>query len=759
LRAHATGITLVLTIALAVGLSVAPIPAVFRPFPALATGSPVEVARMLLPARRQIPAQDAITGAPDSPAGADAELPDGESPSNDRAADVDVLTGTTPTGNARLYAGLPAFEVRTARALDRWAERAGARHVPIEEGCRRVEADGTCARRALDGFFDRLEPLRRGDGLFPVRIVHLGDSQIASDHITDVVRRRLELRYGSSGRGFLFVDRPTRFSGRKVRTGEASEGWQIANITDREAPTLVGFTGVRFTARGKQKTRFEVGRSRFAEVAFLTARNGGTLEISADGEVLSTLLTRFDEPALAFSRVRIPAGAKALTLQTDGGEVSVLGATLESGAPGVVYDSVGLPGGMFKVFLRVPESAFASQLARRHPSLVIVMLGGNEAYEMTRGWQKLDDVRRNAQALVQRIRAGTPEASCLLLGPMDAGIKTVSGAIAPRPHTQEVGRVIREVALQGGCAFWDLFAAMGGERSAARWYEQDLFHPDLVHPKVRGADLLGHLLDVALESARQARPGMEVARIESGEIDGASGSALAHLFDRLRAKEPATIVQVAGSPWSSETFSSKLRGRLESALQTAGRAPALDSVAPPESGALSDAALKQSWTEALRARGPHLLVLAPAAPEYPLEMDADAFRAEQASVLSAMRAAAPAASCLVVGPPDRLHLLPGQGAVPAESTDIATRALRELAASEGCAFWSARGAMGGRGAMRRWQSIDPPLGDATGARLTPAGVSALAEAFADELVSAWRAEVASGEARAETGAAPAGGAR
>jgi hypothetical protein len=67
--------------------------------------------------------------------------------------------------------------------------------------------------------------------------------------------------------------------------------------------------------------------------------------------------------------------------------------------------------------------------------------------------------------------------------------------------------------------------------------------------------------------------------------------------------------------------------------------------------------------------------------------------------------------------------------------------------------------MGGRGAMKRWQSIDPPLGDATGARLTPAGVSALAEAFADELVSAWRAEVASGEARAETGGAPAGGAR
>jgi lysophospholipase L1-like esterase len=760
LKAHATGITLVLTVAFAVGLSIAPIRDVFRPFPALATESPVAVlARVLLPPRADVHAQDAITGAPDAPA-VDAELPEEQPPADGRSRDreEDLLAAGAPTGNARLYAGLPSFEVRGARALDRWAERVGARHLAIEEGCRRVDAYGTCVRRALDDFFDRLEPLRRGDGMFPVRIVHLGDSQIASDHIADLVRRRLQFRYGSSGRGFLFVDRPTRVSGRKVRTGEASEGWQIASITDRELPGLVGFTGVRFTSRGsRQNTRFEVDRSRFAEVAFLTARNGGTLEISADGQTLSSLLTRYDEPALAFSRVRIPAGSKALTLQVEGGEISVLGATLESGAPGVVYDTVGLPGAMFKVFLRAPESAFASQLARRHPALVILMLGGNEAYEIGRGWQKLDGVRRDAKALIQRIRVATPAASCLLLSPMDAGLRTVSGTIAARPHTQEVGRVIREVALEAGCAFWDIFAAMGGERSVARWYEQELFHPDLIHPKGRGADLLGHLFEVALENARQARPGMQVERIDSGEIEGASGSALAHLFERLRAQEATTIVQVADSPWSTDAFSSTVRARLANALQPSARAPRLDSLAPPESGALGDDARKHEWAEALRARGASLLVLAPAAPEDALEVDAGALRAEQSAVLSAMRSAVPDASCLVVGPADRVYLLPGQGAIPAQSTDVATRVLRELAAAQGCAFWSARGAMGGRGAMRRWQSLDPALADSSGARLTRAGLVALGDAFADELVAAWRAWVASGEARAEAGAAPAGG--
>lgn len=761
MKAHATGVTLVLTIALAVGLSFAPIPEVFRPFPALATEPPAEVvARMLVPPRGEVHAQDAITGAPDAVAALDA-VPTEESSAEEPPLEDEEPLGEVPAaGHARFYSGLPASEIRRARALDRLADRVGARTVEIEEGCRRVEADGSCARRALDDYFDRLEPLRRGDGIFPVRIVHLGDSQIASDHITDIVRHRLELRYGSSGRGFLFVDRPTPFAGRKVRTGEASEGWQIAKITDRERPGLVGFTGVRFTSRGgRQTTRFEVARSRYAEVAFVTSPRGGTLNVSADGATLTTLLTRFDEPALAFSRVRIPAGSKTLTLQTDGGEVSLLGATLESGAPGIVYDTVGLPGAMFKVFLRAPETAFASQLSRRDPSLVVLMLGGNEAYEIGRGWQKPAEVRTHAKELVRRIRAAAPSASCLLLSPMDAGVRTVGGTIVPRAHTQDVARVIREVALEGGCAFWDIFAAMGGERSAARWYEQELFHPDLVHPKMRGADLLGHLLEVALEQARQARPGMRVERIDSTEIEGASGAALAGVFERLRAHESVTILQVGDAPWSAEAFTSAVRVRLANAVEPPARAPRFESLPPPDEETLSEATRLQSWTESLRSRAATLVMFAPAAPDEGDEVEADAFHARQAQILSAMRVAAPDASCLVLGPADQLIPLPGGGALPAEAVDVATRALRELAGSQRCAFWSARAAMGGEGAMRRWHSLEPALADSSGTRLTDKGMAALGSSFADELIGAWRSWVASGEARAQTGGAPAGGAR
>jgi lysophospholipase L1-like esterase len=766
-NAHATGITLALTVALAAGLSLAPIPDVFRPFPDLATDSPAAViARMLLPSRvgGEVHAQDALTGAPEVPAAVEAEAEEKEEPAPlDEAQDrVDALAAASPPGNTRFYAGLPSFEVRRARALDGWAERIGARHVEIEEGCRSSAAEGTCVRRALDDFFDRLEPLRRGDGVLPVRIVHLGDSQIASDYITDLVRRRLELRYGSSGQGFLFVDRPTRFSGRKVRTGEASEGWEIVKITERGRPGVVGFSGVRFTANDAgQSTRYEVGRARSAEVAFVTSPDGGNLEISGDGKPLSRVLTRFDDTELAFWSVQIPPGTKTLTLRADGGEVSLLGVTLESGAPGVVYDTVGLPGAMFDVFLRGPERAFAAQLAHRDPALVVVMLGGNEAYKMGRGWLKLDKARAHAKALVQRIRSTAPGASCLLLAPMDAGVRDASGSIVPRAHTHEVGAAIREVALESGCGFWDALAAMGGEGAAARWYQQKLFQDDLIHPKRRGADILGHLFEVALERARQSRPGMLIGRLETTELEGAAGAPFARLFANFRGQkrgttsEPTAILQVAEAPFSSEAFTSRVRSRLASAFPTPGRALRLESLAPPESTALSEG----EWAEAGRAREANLVVIAPAAAEDTAETDAEAFRARQASVLSSLRSAAQDAACLLVGPPDRLRPLPGGGVVPDESVDLTTRVLRELAESQGCAFWSARAAMGGRGAMKRWQSLDPALGDASGTRLTAAGVSAVADAFAEELLAAWRSWVVSGDARAEAGNGPSGGAR
>lgn len=575
---HPTGTTLALAAALAVALSLAPIPEAWRPLPSLAERPWETIAEAFLP-RRVSPfaRQDAITGARDPSSTFEEPLPGSEERRPSPEPDEPI---PSPEAHAPA-AALGALEAREVRRLEARARKVGARHVDIEQGCREEDgAGGECRTQALDAFFEQVEALEAGERALPVRVVHLGDSQIASDYITDTVRRRLELRYGSGGRGFLFVDRPTPGAGRKVRTGEATEGWEVVKLTDAERSGPLGFSGARFVSRDGRATRYRLEDApRVAELHFMTSPRGGTVQISADQRTLSRVLTRFTTSELAFTRVKLPGNARTLELRAADGDVNLFGVALESGGPGIVYDTVGLPGAFFDVYLRAPAKVFRSQLRRRNPSLVVVMLGGNDAYEIGRRRQSLDTVGDSARKLVERIRTAVPGASCLLISPMDAGVRTVGGRVESRRHIEEVGRIVHDVALEKGCAYWDLYQAMGGPGSASRWLDRGLLNEDLVHPVGGGADLLGHLLDFALERARTRRRNAPPARpVEPAGLEDLSGRALARFFAKLddlaARKERAprvSVVQLGASHTAGHAFTDEVRGELARRFGPAGR--------------------------------------------------------------------------------------------------------------------------------------------------------------------------------------------
>ncbi len=871
--------TIALTVALAAGLSFAPLPDEWRPLPELRANPLPALAGIVFPKAEATRATDAITGAPalaaDEPKSAPREL--------EAAAPLEA----PPASGAplSLAAGLGAAEARSVRTLERLVTDVGAEHVDIEQACLQTAEEG-CARQALDRFFDDLERLHRGARRQPVRVVHLGDSLIASDHITDVIRRRLEVRHGSGGRGFLFVDRPTRDSGRKVRTGEASAGWEIVKLTDKKDRGVLGFSGVRFASAGaSETTRFEVPGTRSADLFFLTQPAGGMLEVQADSKQVTRILTRFNRPEVAFAKVKIPAGAQQITLSTGQGPVALFGAALENGLPGVIYDSVGIPGGSAEVFLRADDRPFASQLSHRAPSLVVVMLGGNEAYEMGRGWMTLEGARSSLDGLVERVRASVPEASCLLTAPLDAGVRTVDGSIVPRKYTAEVAAVVREVAMARGCAYWDMLSAMGGVGSAPRWLERGLLHADLAHPRALGSDVIGHLFDFALERARLARPSASV--LPAGDPPGLalSQGALDRIFARLRSlerggSEPVSIVQMGASHTASHMFTDEARAQLAGVFGEAGRGfvaagkaskrlkragvrrelhgfwtvadarerPAgepwgltgvrakglpgarlsmsfgvgeeagdasgrlglyylerpemgtlevridgelvgrLPEVAPEKAGArvavwpvrgrghtlevlnvgtapvtlfgaaldldqpgirydalglpgstsmLADGFDKDVLARQLEAREADLYVLFYGTNESAIaKLDPERLRRHYRSLLATLRRASPESDCLLIGPTDRLKKQNARW-VEAPSINTVIRVLRELAREEGCAFWSARAAMGGPRSIARWQQLEPPLGHPDGVHLTRRGYETLAHSFTDDLLGAY----------------------
>ncbi|MCC6333613.1 MAG: hypothetical protein IT380_06465 [Myxococcales bacterium] len=570
-RPHSTGLTMLVMVVLGVGLSLAPLPDDLRPLPKLRDEPRDTVIAALWPkAKTTTP----TPGASVQPAQQVASVTAAPEPSLTDVPD-DVATAPAVDDVEQALSLLPEAEQKEARKLDALARTVGAQHVDIEQGCR-VEGTHGCEEEALGPFFNALAEMKAGTREMPVHVVHLGDSLIASDYITGKARKRLQARHGSGGGGFFFVDRPTPNAGLATRTGRATEGWEIERLTDRSRTSVLGLTGVAFAAGDETlSTSFDASDARLADVLYLRQPGGGLIDVRVDGKMVAQLSTREKGRAADVLRVPLPENARTLTVSTRG-RVALYGVAMEEARSGVVYDSIGLPGATADTFLRANEAAFASQLEARDPALVVLMLGGNEAFELAQKRITSEKATENFRALIERIRAGAPAAACLLVSPMAAGIRTVSGAITPRPGTKDIGEAIRTAALDSGCAYWDMFAAFGGDEALQRWLDKGLMSEDLFHPRALGGDLLGHLLDLALTRAQLGQEPATQAPVPVTRGQPLQADRLARVFAKLKElsrgeRSRVGMVQLGASHTSAHFFTDQVRRRFAARFGDAGR--------------------------------------------------------------------------------------------------------------------------------------------------------------------------------------------
>jgi lysophospholipase L1-like esterase len=382
---------------------------------------------------------------------------------------------------------------------------------PIEINCKKPigATDDDCKERALDRFVGKLLRAAEKEQDAIVRVVHYGDSIIASDHITDVVRTRLQERFGSAGKGFLLI---TRYNARqrRLRTGAASKGWRTEHIAQGKlADRNFGYAGSSFIAEkaGEESVFSDVGESRTAAIYYLEHPEGGTLEIWADDKLLRTLETKspYGISDAKIAELQLPEGTQAMKLKTRGKNVRLFGVSLEARVPGVIYESIGIPGATSEVWLYPDPRGFEKQLVARDPSLIITMLGGNDARALHQKKKTLIEIEKSTRAFLARLEESAPGADCMVVSPMDAVEAKASGEMKSKAEIPEVLAVQKRVAKDMGCAFWDMYASMGGSGSLERWVKAGLINPDLIHPRAAGADLLGELLAEALMDAYDAR--------------------------------------------------------------------------------------------------------------------------------------------------------------------------------------------------------------------------------------------------------------
>jgi lysophospholipase L1-like esterase len=139
---------------------------------------------------------------------------------------------------------------------------------------------------------------------------------------------------------------------------------------------------------------------------------------------------------------------------------------------------------------------------------------------------------------------------------------------------------------------------------------------------------------------------------------------------------------------------------------------------------------EQVWSAEVAARNPALVILAYGTNEANSpKWTEDQYRADLNAVLDRLRRAAPAASILMVGPPDCGRLRP-----LAHLTEV-IEVQRDVAKMQNVAFFDWRAHMGGAGMMKRW--VQAGLAQADYIHLNSAGYQMLGKMLFDRLERAY----------------------
>ncbi len=372
----------------------------------------------------------------------------------------------------------------------------------------------TDAPLALTHFHEALRALAGGkdpDG--KVRIAVYGSSSVAVDRYPGYLRGYLQQRFGDGGIGFVAAVPLWRWHRHNEVVLQTTKGWTVEHVQKknlREGGHL-GLLGAaqagtrkRITTTigpGAPESFSDYANTRRVDLHYLGQVKGGRFTLELGDRKLGTISTRAPAPSAMVHTPTLP------TLPADGplpplrvrvlgdGEVRLLGATLERDEPGVVVDTLGIGGTRAANMLAWDEPGWANALRARAPDLVVLAYGANECMDLD---EPIETYRENLERVLGRFAEAAPQASCLLVGPVDFPEKDDTGAWIPRTRLDQIIEVQREVAQERKCGFFDTRAFMGGVGAMDTWVTAKLAKADHLHMSKLGYLHLGRVLADAL---------------------------------------------------------------------------------------------------------------------------------------------------------------------------------------------------------------------------------------------------------------------
>jgi len=360
---------------------------------------------------------------------------------------------------------------------------------------------------SLRGFYRALARTEAGGERALTRVTHMGDSSIGMDQLPHYLRRRFQDRFGDGGTGFVLVQPHSRSYRNNTVHMSARRPWMFCYLIFRCMDDgHYGLGGVATIGRRGSRTRIETRRdgdygttASHLELWYATQRRGGRLGLRVDADEEIVLDTRAEEIEDRFHRMELIPGPHRVRIRhAGGGRARAYGVVLETDGPGVVWDTLSMIGAFTTRLLEYDEAHFRGQLAARDSNLVILNYGGNDLRRHVGRDVGIAAYREETRTVLARVRSALPDAGCLLTGIIE---HEMSGRTRIRPpQVQAVVDSQRAAALEAGCAFFDVYGAMGGAGSYRRWMRRGLAAGDLKHLSPAGRRIVANWIYDALVS-------------------------------------------------------------------------------------------------------------------------------------------------------------------------------------------------------------------------------------------------------------------
>lgn len=356
----------------------------------------------------------------------------------------------------------------------------------------------------------------------PLSIVHIGDSHLQADFSTSHVREMLQLDLGNAGRGLIS---PLKMSGTNQPfdyTFKSDDAWDAARLMKSPWGRTMGFTGtsVSPSSRSSELTIATGNKDDYNPFSDVTIFHNGQFFVTSVEDEEGMAIPFRAIPSKDYTQILLNDDYPCVTIRFDSaGDLTIYGANLSGGRPGVFYHTIGNNGATFDTYNRIGN--VGDGIKPLSPDLVIISLGTNEAFG------RVDSLAFTASIdkLLNNIREANPQVQFLLVTPMEcqrANYRTVTKRVPAKSRkgkrrTRTVTSRVKNYGVNTnilhlrnamlkyadvhGIPVYDWYEVSGGDGASSDWISDGLYGKDRVHLTRDGYRLQGELLYKALKEA------------------------------------------------------------------------------------------------------------------------------------------------------------------------------------------------------------------------------------------------------------------